>query len=296
MGTGNSITVSPNKNTKYYVRGEGGCQAPGTCANLLVTVNALPVVTVTPATDTICPPTTSKLLTALGASTYNWFPSTGLNQTTGPAVLAGPTVTTTYTVLGTDVNGCTATKTVIVVVKPVPGNLTTTNITTSNAVASWSHISCATGYTLQYKVSTSSNWTTLKINTNTNTVTAGGLFPSTTYKWRVRTKFANGTYSAYSKQKSFTTPALRAVELGADDHFNIYPNPSTGMVNLAISDCDNCTVQLLVVDMLGHRVLDQQFIADGQNKTIDLSTLAKGIYQLQIGYDGITKKSKLILQ
>jgi len=295
-GTGNSISVTPTKNTKYYVRGEGGCQALGTCANIVITVNVLPVVTVTPVTDTICPPTTSKLLTALGASTYNWFPSTGLNQITGPAVLAGPAATTTYTVVGTDVNGCSATKTVKVVVKPVPGNLTTTNITTSSALASWSHISCAVGYTIQYRVSTSSSWTTLQINSNTNSVVAGGLIPSTTYNWKVRTKFANGTNSAYSAQKSFTTPALRAGELAADDNLNVYPNPSTGMVNLLITDCDHCSVQLLVFDMLGNRVYDQQYNADGQNKTIDLSTLAKGVYQLQVRYDGVTKKSKLILQ
>jgi len=44
-------------------------------------------------------------LYATGANTYSWTPSTGLNTTTGPVVIANPTVTTTYYVTGTCING-----------------------------------------------------------------------------------------------------------------------------------------------------------------------------------------------
>lgn len=44
VGSGTSITVSPTQNTTYYVRGEGGCAGPGTCASLPIIINNTPPV------------------------------------------------------------------------------------------------------------------------------------------------------------------------------------------------------------------------------------------------------------
>ena len=44
-GTGISIMVSPSVTTTYYVRGEGGCVTPGSCASFTITVNPLPDIT-----------------------------------------------------------------------------------------------------------------------------------------------------------------------------------------------------------------------------------------------------------
>lgn len=41
INTGPSITVSPTATTTYYVRGEGGCATPGSCASKTITVNPL---------------------------------------------------------------------------------------------------------------------------------------------------------------------------------------------------------------------------------------------------------------
>ena len=49
---------------------------------------------------TLCAGATATL-TASGATTYTWSPATGLSATTGSMVIANPTVTTTYTVIGT---------------------------------------------------------------------------------------------------------------------------------------------------------------------------------------------------
>ena len=40
-GTGTSLAVSPLITTTYFVRGEGGCVIPGTCAQFVVTVNPI---------------------------------------------------------------------------------------------------------------------------------------------------------------------------------------------------------------------------------------------------------------
>ena len=123
--TGSPVNASPTATTTYTVTGtSNGCSATG---QVTVTVNPLPVVTVnTP--SPICAGQ-SVTLTAGGASTYSWSPSTGLSATTGTSVTANPASTTTYTITGTDVNGCTATAQTTVTVNPVPGASFNSNVT-----------------------------------------------------------------------------------------------------------------------------------------------------------------------
>jgi gliding motility-associated-like protein len=80
----------------------------------------------------------SVTLTAVGAKTYSWSPSDGLNTTTGAVVKATPSVTTKYFVTGTGVNNpCSnidnnrsATDSIIVTVNPNPSVTATPNQTT----------------------------------------------------------------------------------------------------------------------------------------------------------------------
>ena len=69
--------------------------------------------------QTVCNGTATQLL-ATGASTYTWTPATGLSCTTCDNPAASPNTTTTYTVTGTDVNGCVDTSQVTIVVNPLP--------------------------------------------------------------------------------------------------------------------------------------------------------------------------------
>ena len=83
------------------------------------TVSPPPVLTITPASDSICPGNSS-MLSVSGADTYSWSPASGLNTTTGANVTASPSATTTYTVTGTSVGGCTGTSSVTITVNPAP--------------------------------------------------------------------------------------------------------------------------------------------------------------------------------
>jgi len=66
---------------------------------------------------------TSTVLNATGGGTYSWSPPLGLSCTNCQNPTASPTVTTVYIVTVTDVNGCTATAAVTVVVDiPCPSN------------------------------------------------------------------------------------------------------------------------------------------------------------------------------
>lgn len=115
--TGSVVTANPSSTSSYSI---GGIDANG-CANFttaIVTVNPLPTISVN--NGTVCLGQQSATLTATGASTYSWTPATGLSSTTGAVVVANPSVNTTYTITGTNTNGCTNTVTAQVTVNPLP--------------------------------------------------------------------------------------------------------------------------------------------------------------------------------
>lgn len=97
--TSSSITVSPTANTIYSVSTSYsiGCTETKTVS---VTVNQNPTVTAVSNHSLICVGETATL-TANGALTYAWN-----NGGTGSAIAITPSVSSTYTVTGTDVNGC----------------------------------------------------------------------------------------------------------------------------------------------------------------------------------------------
>ncbi len=105
-----TVSVAPTANTTYTVTA-----MTGTCtATAMVTVSVYPLPTVTVNQPTLCA-NSSATLTAGGAVTYTW--STGAVM---PTVLVSPTVTTTYTVVGEDANGCMNFTVSTVTVSPSP--------------------------------------------------------------------------------------------------------------------------------------------------------------------------------
>lgn len=98
--SGGNAIVNPTSNTSYTVTGTSvaGCT---NSAVSNVTVNALPILTATTNNSLICTGSTATL-SVLGAMSYTW--NTGSNLASYPVT---PTTTTSYTVIGTDGNGCT---------------------------------------------------------------------------------------------------------------------------------------------------------------------------------------------
>ncbi|PSJ71402.1 hypothetical protein C7N43_39510, partial [Sphingobacteriales bacterium UPWRP_1] len=90
-----------------------------------------------------------------------------------------------------------------------PAGLASSNITYNSATVSWTAVSGAVGYTVQYKPLAATTWTT--INVLTNTANLVGLLSNTTYEYKVRTvcvaaSLTNaGVYSDYSPALQFTT-------------------------------------------------------------------------------------------
>jgi len=204
---------------KYYVTvtDNSGCKFKDS-----VTVNSDPpptISTVPPLNDSVCFKG-STVITGTGGSTYSWTPASGLSCTNCVSPIASPTVTTTYTITGTDINGCTNTASITVKVLPLPkpiitgedticiGNGTTLSATGGNSYlwnpgsatgSSYSvHPAVNTTYTVKATTDGCSHDTTLKvlvvpvpsatINTSKDSVCVGDSLTltgsgGTTYRW-----------------------------------------------------------------------------------------------------------------
>jgi gliding motility-associated-like protein len=109
--------ATPSVNTQYIVTGTDnkGCTAADT---VTITAKTLPVVTVTPGTA-VCK-NTQLQLQATGGSTYQWLPASGLSNASIANPIASPVTTTTFVVVVTAANSCTATDSVKVAINPDP--------------------------------------------------------------------------------------------------------------------------------------------------------------------------------
>ncbi|MEI7801910.1 MAG: T9SS type A sorting domain-containing protein, partial [Bacteroidota bacterium] len=153
--TGSSVSASPTSNLTYTITGSSGiCNSTKTVA---MTVNALPVVSVIGNSSTCSG--TSISLSASGASTYSWSPSTGLNVSTGASVTATPGSSITYTVTGTAANGCVNISTKTITINALPG-ITYTSVNPSSGQSNGSINITVSGAQSPYTYHWSNNATT----------------------------------------------------------------------------------------------------------------------------------------
>jgi hypothetical protein len=169
-----TINVSPTSNTTYTVTGTDnyGCTLSKTST---INVNALPsvVVTTTPSPATVCAGGTVTLDASGTATSYSW--TDGIN-TPSNGVAFTPFSSSTYTVTGTDGNGCTATSTIAVTVNPLP-TIGVTSLPSPASVCSGSSVTLngtgATSYTWTDGVNTPADGVAF-IPTSNSTYTVTG--------------------------------------------------------------------------------------------------------------------------
>ncbi len=152
--TTQSISVSPSVTTTYSV-----VVSNGTCADTAVytlAVNPLPVLTATG--GTVCTGDTIPV-SVNGAQNYLWSPSSGLLCTTCQNTFAFPSSTTAYTVIGTDMNGCSSSASVTVTVNPLPVILVAQN-TSAICSGGQANLSASGAFTYVWSPSSSLNSST----------------------------------------------------------------------------------------------------------------------------------------
>lgn len=87
-----------------------------------------------------------------------------------------------------------------------PSGLSSSAITSSGATVSWTAVSGAASYDVDYKLASTGTWTNSITGTTSTSRSITGLTASSLYDWRVRTNCSGGS-SAYT-QAQFTTAAV----------------------------------------------------------------------------------------
>jgi metal-sulfur cluster biosynthetic enzyme len=154
-----TVTASPATAVTYTVTGTDVNGCTGTATQI---INPTPVLTLTPTSATYCSTGSPVGISASGASTYSWSPSTGLDVVTGSSVNASPSTSSVYTVTGTSAAGCIGTGTTTV----------TSNIATT-AISGPSAILCLPGTMILTEGGSGGSWSSS--NTSIATVSAAGI-------------------------------------------------------------------------------------------------------------------------
>ena len=113
---GTSVTASPNSTVTYSVIGTNSNCAD--TATFTLTVLAIPNLQFQPNNPAICEGD-SIAITASGATNYVWSPSSSLTLSNAASTIAYPSITTTYSVIGST-GICADTSSITVTVHPLP--------------------------------------------------------------------------------------------------------------------------------------------------------------------------------
>ena len=87
----------------------------------------------------------------------------------------------------------------------VPTGLTSSSVTSSAATVSWTAVSGASGYSVRYRISGTTTWTT--VSTASASYNATGLTAGSVYEWQVQTICSGGS-SAFTSSTNFTTSSV----------------------------------------------------------------------------------------
>lgn len=263
----NSIVITPSSSLIYTVT---GVFAGGNCPSTISTISVAagnPTVTATTAFSNICPGSTA-FLSASGASNYVW--STG---STFASISTNPTITTTYSVIGTNNGICsdTAYVTQMVILQP-----TLSPTVNSNPSCPGDQVILGLGggsTVLNYQLYDS-------ITSQFLGSFAGGggiLFnPSTTTSYKIRIDYntISNTCIFFTYHKQYVVPCVGINELGGkENNISIFPNPNNGAFEIKGIKEETIFISNELGQLISTKNLTQE-----NNYSVKLSNLQSGIY------------------
>jgi hypothetical protein len=216
----------------------------------------------------------SIVICAAGGTNYAWSPSFGVSDTTVACPTFGPTSTTTYTVMGTDANGCSNIDSVTLSLFPLPS----IPVITAN-----------------FSVLSSTPATTYQWYYNSNPI--GGATNQS------HTATQNGTYyvvitdtngcSAFSA--TYTINDVGVGEIIVFGEMSMYPSPNNGTFVL-MTDLNHQSALLEMISVTGQLVYNEQLEADGYIRKEMNPGVDDGSYIVRITLnDGTVKLGRVVI-
>lgn len=271
LGSNTAVVATPTITTTYTVNGTN--ITTGCTGNQTVTISTYsnPVLVVTPASATLCL-NSSVLFTASGVNSYTWS-----NTTFGPITSVTPAANEDFTVTGTDVTGCVATKTVSVTVNPLP--ILSISPSTSATICK--------GEATSFTVSGASTYTWNPGGIATNVFTAS---PSSASFYSVDATDSKGCRNA-GLVTIIVSACTGLSENNADENLiRVYPNPSSGKFSVEV----NAMCDITIRNLLGALVYAGKH--DVGMQLLDLGEKAKGIYILKLVAGSKTHNLRLVIE
>ena len=196
-----------------------------------------------------------------------------------------------------------------------PTGLASSSVTSSSATVSWTAVSGAASYDVDYKLSSSGTWTNAVTGTTGTSVNLSGLTASSLYDWRVRANCGANGSSSYS-QAQFTTGTVStcATAFEPNETLAAAATISTGVANSAAitTTTDNDYFRIVttsttnnVFSLVGPAGVDfdMQILNSGgtvigsgtgstATETVTLNNQAAGTYYIRVfGYNGANSAS-----
>ncbi len=258
---GGNAAVSPTANTTYTVIGTStaGCVSP-LAATSTITVNQNPTIAVN--SGIICNGQSFTVIPA-GANTYS---------IQGGTFVKTPSVTSTYTVVGTSTAGC---------VSPSAATITVTVNQNPTITVNSSTICAGETATLSASGANTYTWST---NANTSLIVVS---PTVTANYTV-----SGTGNNCTSTQTlvvFVNPCTGFNEIQIPVQLSVHPNPNNGEFIIQ-SEVD---MQINIIDQLGRKVAAIEVKAGNNNYFTQ--NLSKGIYLLTGNSNGKVYKGKVVV-
>ena len=257
LGSGATHTVTPSSTTTYEVSVTDG----NGCFNndqITVTVNPIPAVSAG-ADQTVCEGD-AVTLSGSGANTYNW--DNGVTD----GVSFNPTTTTTYTVIGVDANGCSATDDIEITVSQLP---VVVAVSASDTLCVYNNPIALSG------------------SPSGGTFIGNGVFQNDFIPSTAGVGTHDVVYSYTDSNTGCTgtdTITIVVFECTGLTDFNtftidLYPNPTIGQFTLQMDRIINGSVE--IINNIGQVVIDKTIT--GTNLQFDLSSEnSRGVYLIKV--------------
>lgn len=110
--------------------------------------------------------------------------------------------------------------------------------------------------------------------------TLSSLDPETAYDVYVKANCDTGGQSEWSNVHAFTTDALSVEKYYNNPAIQLFPNPTSGIIEINMKNGKNINGSISVYDISGKLILSQGMNAN--RKIIDISSLSKGLYFVEI--------------
>jgi hypothetical protein len=274
LGTGTTyITPALAAGTyTYYAQTTTTCGVSASRTAVTVTVNPAPTVAVN--SGSVCSGN-SFTMAPTGASTYTF--SNG-SAVISPILTSLPSATLMYTVTGTNAQGCTNTAVSTITVYALPSVSMTPAL--SNA--------CINSGTIALTGSPAGGvYSGAQVSGNSFTTAATGTF-TPMYTYTASTGCVNTATTSIVVRTCTGIDALSK----ANAVISIHPNPNSG--EFTVEYANGSEKQIRVIDITGRLI---HASSSSQDKTaIDISSLADGMYYVQIQSGGVVETIKVVKQ